>query len=61
MQAAIHLYAMITAVNMAKEVMGEELLQEVIDFHRKNDRGSALQLCGWHLACYSMYIIRTCC
>ena len=30
---------MITAVNMAKEAMGEELLQEVIDFHRKNDRG----------------------
>jgi len=40
-QAVIHLYAMITAVNMAKEVMGEKLLQEVIDFHRKNDRAAA--------------------
>lgn len=58
MQAVIHLYAMITAVNMAKEAMGEELLQEVIDFHRKNDRGTVVGLYGWHLAYDLMCAVR---
>ena len=34
-QAAIHLFAMWTAVSMSREVMGPEKLQEVVEFHRR--------------------------
>ncbi|CAK8999902.1 Endoplasmic reticulum transmembrane helix translocase (Complexed with DOR1 protein 1) (Endoplasmic reticulum P5A-ATPase) (Sensitivity to the P.farinosa killer toxin protein 1) [Durusdinium trenchii] len=38
-QAAIHLFCMVTAVQLAKEVMGEEKLQEVIRFNRRVSKG----------------------
>jgi len=38
-QAAIHLFAMVTAVRLAKEAMGEEKLQEVVRFNRRVSRG----------------------
>ena len=34
-QAAIHLFAMYTAVNMSREAMGPEKLKEVVEFHRR--------------------------
>jgi len=34
-QAAIHLFAMYTAVNMSREAMGPEKLQQVVEFHRR--------------------------
>jgi len=34
-QAAIHLFAMHTAVTMAREAMGPQKLQEVLEFHRR--------------------------
>ena len=34
-QAAIHLFAMYTAVTMARDAMGPERLQEVVEFHRR--------------------------
>lgn len=34
-QAAIHLFAMYTAVQMARDVMGPAKLQEVLEFHRR--------------------------
>ena len=34
-QAAIHLFAMYTAVHMSREVMGPEKLKEVVEFHRR--------------------------
>uniref|UniRef100_A0A7S3PPE7 Uncharacterized protein n=2 Tax=Aplanochytrium stocchinoi TaxID=215587 RepID=A0A7S3PPE7_9STRA len=37
-QAAIHLGCIIYAVNLAKEAMGPEKLQEIIDFNRKLDK-----------------------
>ena len=43
-QACIHLYCMVTAVNLAKEAMGEEALAEVVAFNRRVASGLDNQL-----------------
>ena len=42
-QAAIHLYCMVYAVNLATSTMGEDRLAEVKEFNRKVRAGEAVQ------------------
>jgi cation-transporting ATPase 13A1 len=43
-QALIHLYCMVTAVNMATEEMGPEALKEVVEFHKRVRSGEQAEL-----------------